>query len=97
MLDLRITPEAGSDLVNIWRYTESRYGSDAADTYLRGFNDLFSLIRERPDAGAVVSGLKPTVRSFGYRQHRVYYRIDRQRVEIVRIAHKAQNAALFFE
>ncbi|MFA6113214.1 MAG: type II toxin-antitoxin system RelE/ParE family toxin [Sphingomonas sp.] len=97
MLDLRITGDAGDDLDTIWRYTRERYGGDAADTYLRGFNELFVLLRERPEAGAVVPGVRPETRSFGYRRHRAYYRITEHRVEIVRIAHKAQNAGLFFD
>jgi toxin ParE1/3/4 len=96
MLELRITGDAGDDLDAIWRYTNDQYGDAAANSYLRGFNGVFALLRERPEAGAVVAGISPVIRSFGHRQHRVYYRIDRERVEIVRIAHKAQNAVLFF-
>ena len=74
-----------------------RYGGDAADAYLRGFNTLFALLRERPEAGAVVTGVHPETRSFGYNRHRAYYRIAEHRIEIIRIAHKAQNARLFFD
>ena len=97
MLDLRISGEAGDDLDSIWRYTRDRYGGAAADDYLRGFNALFDLLRERPEAGAVVPGIRPEMRSFGHRRHRAYYRIFEHRIEIVRIAHKAQNARLFFD
>lgn len=97
MLDLRISGDAGDDLDAIWRYTRDNYGGVAADEYLRGFNHLFALLRERPEAGAVVPGVRPETRSFGHRRHRAYYRIVEHRVEIVRIAHKAQNAGLFFD
>ena len=97
MLDLRISGDAGDDLDSIWRYTRERYGGAAADAYLRGFNALFALLRERPEAGAVVPGVRPETRSFGHRRHRAYYRIIEHRIEIIRIAHKAQNARLFFD
>jgi len=97
MLDLRISGDAGDDLDAIWSYTRERYGGDAADAYLRGFNTLFAFLREHPEAGAVVPGVRPETRSFSYRRHRAYYRIAEHRVEIIRIAHKAQNARLFVD
>lgn len=96
MLDLRITGAAGDDLDGIWRYTNERYGGEAANIYLRGFNGVFDFLREHPEAGAPVHGVRPITRSFRQREHRIYYRTDGKRIEVFRIAHRAQNVALFF-
>ena len=98
MLDLRLSPRVGEDLDSIWRYSAARYGVDAADTYLRGFNETFSVLRTHPEAGAAVKGIAGApVRSFGYRQHRLFYEITDDRIDVLRIAHKAQNHASLFD
>lgn len=97
MPDVRLAPKAEDDLAAIWDYSNRSLGPDAASTYLRGFNEVFDKLADFPQLGAIIDGIIPTTRSFGHRQHRLFYRIDSDRMLVVRILHKAQNSQAFSE
>lgn len=89
---LRLSGAARVDLVEIRKYSIAEFGADVADAYFRGFNKAFSLLRERPFAGAGQPELAEGLRRYVHRRHRIFYRVDDDLVLIVRIIHHAQNA-----
>lgn len=92
MARLRLSPAARADLVEIRRYSIGEFGGEVADAYLRGFNQAFALLRERPFVGPVRRELGERVRCLTHRRHRIFYEATDDGVLIVRIVHHARDA-----
>ena len=88
MLRLEVTPEAESDLVDIWLYTCNEWGADQADKYLdqleRGIN--------HPELGVDYSHVFPGYRQLHQEHHLVFYRLQDSSVLIVRVLHEDMDA-----
>ncbi|WP_260597672.1 type II toxin-antitoxin system RelE/ParE family toxin [Sphingomonas endolithica] len=91
MPSARVAPSAQNDLRNIRIYSKSAFGAAAARGYLLGLRDAFAAITERPLIGTSEGDLGEGVRSFAYRSHRIYYRLDQAGVLVVRILHYARD------
>ncbi len=92
MARLRLTAAARADLVQIRTYSLQEFGPEVADVYFRGFNQAFTLLRERPYAGVARPELGESVRCLTQRRHRLFYRLEDDLVLIIRILHHARNA-----
>jgi len=92
LAELRLSAEADADLTGIWRWTAERYGGAAADEYLLAFDEVFELLRRHPEAGALRDDVRPPVRSFVCRSHRVFYDVDGKGVLVVRVLHRLMSA-----
>lgn len=92
MARLRLSTAARADLVEIRKYSLLEFGHEVADTYLRGLNTVFALLRERPFAGASRADLGDGLRCFTHRRNRIFYRIESDLVLVVRIVHHTQSA-----
>lgn len=92
MAKLRLAEAAREDLRDIRIYSKKTFGVVIAREYLDGLRGVFALLRERPFAGARDEELLRDLRSFGYRSHRLFYRVNDRDVEIIRILHVARNA-----
>jgi toxin ParE1/3/4 len=92
MAKLRLSVAARADLVEIRNFSLAEFGSEVADTYFRGFNQAFALLRERPFAGVTQPELGDHLRCLTQRRHRIFYRVDGDIILIVRIIHHARNA-----
>jgi toxin ParE1/3/4 len=82
----RLTPQAESDLEDIWRYTQRRWSVTQADTYIR---EVLKVVSEL--AASTRIGQKCDVRD-GYFKipvgaHVIYYRQSANAIEVVRILH----------
>lgn len=92
MLGLQITPEAESDLVDIWVYTFTKWGADQADTYLdlleRGINQLI----DHPELGVDYSHVLPGYRQLHQEHHLIFYRLEKSNIVIVRVLHESMDA-----
>jgi toxin ParE1/3/4 len=92
MIKLRISVDARLDLVEIRLFSNEQFGKSVTDTYFRGFNEMFALLRSHPHIGQPEPDLGDGVRSLGHRSHRIYYRVADNIIEIARILHKARDA-----
>jgi len=97
MVEVRLAPRAAADLATVRDYSERLYGADAANEYLRGFNQSFDRLSEYPEIGSIVAGIRSIIRSLRHRQHRILYRFDGLAITVVRVLHKAQNVRAFGE
>jgi toxin ParE1/3/4 len=87
MREIRLTAVAEDDLVEIWLYTQVRWGPDQADGYLEELEQ--GIARLACDAG--IGAARETVRA-GYRvlfvsSHAIYYKFDAIEVRIIRVLH----------
>jgi toxin ParE1/3/4 len=90
--DLRFTAIARVDLASIHEYSADRFGDDVADSYIRDLTSAFGLLREHPSAGAAMPDLGRSIRCLTHRSHRIFYRMDKTLVLVLRIIHHAQDA-----
>lgn len=82
-----LSPEADTDLEDIFDYTESEYGLEQAVSYLTGFDEVFEGLLDNPKLGRKRWDIRPGLRSIGKGSHLIFYRILKDRIRIVRILH----------
>ena len=92
MKRLDIKADAQRDLAEIADYSYHEFGPHVGADYLRGLRAAFALILEFPQIGSVFEGVKPIVRLKTYRSHRIFYRVTKRDIAIVRVLHKARDA-----
>jgi plasmid stabilization system protein ParE len=51
MVIIKLTPAADSDLLEIWGYTDDRWGAEQADTYLRKIDTRMTYLGNNPKRG----------------------------------------------
>ena len=88
-----IKAEALADLEEIYAYGVAEFGLDHAEAYLANLRVQFDRLIEFPGLGPVAAGLKQSLRVWKCERHRVYYRVAKGSLTIVRILHHAQLAA----
>ncbi len=89
---LRLAGTARADLAEIDNYSAEQFGDDAADHYVEGFWEMFALLRTHPLAGALKPDLGKQVRCLTHGSHRIFYRVTRDELLILRIIHHARDA-----
>jgi len=94
----RRTPQADSDLDEIWYYIASKSGSlDIADRLIDSITDRFFLLARQPNIGrARDEDLRPGLRSFPIGDYVIIYRIDSRGVVILRVLRGSRNIAALF-
>jgi toxin ParE1/3/4 len=87
------TPQADSDLDNIWRYIAVQSGSyEIADRLIDSIVDRFLLLATHPHIGrARDEDLRPGLRSFPVGDYIILYRIQGGHVLILRVLHGSRN------
>ena len=93
MTKIRTAPAARSDLRDIRAYSKVAFGASVARAYLEGLITAFDRLATRPLMGVAERDLGEGMRSFAYRSHRIYYRVEGQGLLVVRILHHARDAA----
>ena len=90
MAEIRFLEPSRFDLRIMRAYGLEAFGGKAADAYMRGLAAVLVRLSEHPRIGVARDDLRPGTRSFPYRRHRVYYRVDEEGIVIQRILHHAQ-------
>ena len=89
MLPFKLTVKAKSDLKQIARHTEKRWGKEQRKFYLKEFDNTFHLIAETPSMGVDCDFIKEDYKKFPQGSHILYYKPGvKTKIEIVRILHK---------
>lgn len=63
-----------------------------ADTYVRDLDAAFSRLAGNPLAGQACEEVKVGFRRLLVRSHAIFYRVDDDQVEIVRVLHQSMDA-----
>ena len=88
---LVISPAAGEDLRQIFRYGVANWGLLRATAYLEHIKEqLWSLI-EHPLIGLQRNEILPGLRSLILDHHVVFYRLHGDQLQIVRVLHSRQD------
>ena len=90
-----LTEKAKDDLKNIARFTESRWGKEQRNNYLKSLDDCFQQLGDSPAMGKSCEEIKPGYYKFPTGSHVVYYHYKTERqIEIVRILHQSMDVEL---
>lgn len=85
MASYRISNEAKADLIRIHQYGMEKFGMAQADKYFDSLFDYFDLIAQRPFLFESVDYLKKGYRRCVFVADTIYYRINKEIVEIMAI------------
>jgi len=89
MPNFSLTEAAKSDLKNIARFTQKRWGREQRNHYLKTLDDCFHQLSSNPAMGKVCDEIRPGYYKFPTGSHVVYYRNkSNEQIEIVRILHE---------
>lgn len=88
---LSISPEAKSDLTNIYRYGVTVWGATQASDYLNKLKTQIWRLVSYPMMGTDRGTLLPNLRSLPVGSHMLFYRPERTLVQLVRVLHNRQD------
>ena len=93
-----LTQKAKNDLKNIARYTESEWGRDQRNFYLRQLDESFHTLSKSPSIGLDCAYVRDGYRKLKVGRHLVFYRSlnSGKDVEIVRVLHERMNVEIHF-
>ncbi|MET0372071.1 MAG: type II toxin-antitoxin system RelE/ParE family toxin [Sphingobium sp.] len=88
---LDLSRRAQADLDDIRDYSMDHFGVARAILYLDGIEEALRCVLSYPEIGAAQADLAAGLRSLRVGEHRLFYRVKRERILIVRLLHKAMN------
>jgi len=91
MFEIHKQALAEQDLIDIWLYLFEKWGPVQADAYLDQLNVGLVRLADHPKLGADYSHIQPGYRRLAVEHHRVYYRIESNRIAIIRVLHESME------
>lgn len=90
---MRLTPDARKDLKQIGRYTLKNWGKTQFVTYMNELRKFTDTLSEKPQSkGKSRNDFQKGLRSLSFKKdYFIFYRIQRETVEIIRILHQRRN------
>ncbi|MBX3194679.1 MAG: type II toxin-antitoxin system RelE/ParE family toxin [Schumannella sp.] len=88
MRQLRSTPAARRDLLEIWDYTAGLWGVARAESYIGEIGAALERIAVDPARGRTCDEIRPGYRRYGIGSHVVFYLETEDTVDIVRVLHQ---------
>jgi toxin ParE1/3/4 len=95
MAEYRLTDRARADLIDIYDFTESKFGAYQAEAYYAGLIRSFGLLADFPLIGQTVGELAAGYRRFRFQSHQIFYTVQPDHVEIRAVVHSAQDISSF--
>jgi toxin ParE1/3/4 len=88
---LVIAPAAKNDLKDIYHYGLQHWGQAQSESYLSMIKNQFWLLTQQPLMGTERPELLPNIRSLPIESHTLFYRVNHNGVEIIRVLHGRQD------
>lgn len=92
MYEVVKSPLAKDDLKGIWHYSFNKWGEDKAAEYLRQLNVRMQGLGKNPEIGRSREYIRQGYRSIQVNRHIVFYRLQGQEIDIIRVLHERMNA-----
>jgi toxin ParE1/3/4 len=89
--EFRLALKARADLINIYAFTDARFGRYQADAYHAGFERTFSLLADFPGIGISAAELVTGYRRFRFQSHYIFYTEEADHVLIRALIHVRQD------
>ncbi len=87
----RIALRARHELIDIYDFTEAKFGRYQAEAYLAGLDRTFGLIAEFSGIGVAVDEVAPGHRRFRFQSHHIFYTSDAEQVVVRTIVHTSRK------
>ena len=91
MMRLSHSPAARRDLKSIYRQSGRQFGLTQADKYREGLLQALRFIADHPLASPEHVGYRRPIRYHLYQSRLVFYTVDGDILQIVRVLHQQQN------
>lgn len=91
MAEFRLSANARRDLQQIRDGGVQEHGLAASDKLFNGFERVFQLLREHPEAGQERPEFDLGVRVLSHRPFRIFYRVQGDAVVVQRVMHQARD------
>ena len=92
MANYQLTRRALQELERTYRYSLKHFGDAQTTSYMKGIQDVFSMLAENPYLGVNADYLKQNYRRYIYNSHVLYYQILKNEViQITRIIGAKQS------
>ncbi|HWV14874.1 MAG TPA: type II toxin-antitoxin system RelE/ParE family toxin [Cellvibrio sp.] len=91
-----LSPEAESDLGDIFDYTQQQFGIDQAATYLSELEENFMRLIANPQLGRERNEICEGLRSLTPSSHVIFYRTHDDHIRIIRILHGSRDLPKLF-
>jgi len=90
-MNLILSPSAIRDLQGISDYTHRTWGAEQEDRYLKGLWEKLSEIQSSPNSCRLRDDLAKDCRSTRYEMHVIFFTIDGNKLQIIRILHGSMD------
>lgn len=91
MKKLHHQAKAREDLKNIWLYSFRAHGEKQADAYFQALVTGMKAIESNPEIGMPCDAIRPGYRRYQINHHIVFYRLDAQRITVIRVLHRSMD------
>lgn len=88
-------PRAARDLDEIWEFSFRRWGPERADHYLRRIEAKAAALARGELSGTKADDVRPRLRRLVVRSHVIWFRVERDRVRVVRVLHQSRDAGVW--
>jgi toxin ParE1/3/4 len=88
---LRLRSAAVQDMDGIFDYSLAMHGAAAAEAYIRDLDTAMERLLDFPELGVSRESLRPGLRSLPAGEHRIFYRIEKSKIVVARVLHKAMD------
>ena len=92
-----LTPNAKSDLQEIWIYTLETWGQSQADDYIFEFFNRFEWLANQPLLGKNRQEISLGYYSFLQAEHIIFYEISDNGIAIIGILHQSMDIDNYFD
>lgn len=96
MKQIRLAIAAQTDLIEIWSNIAEYRNNDAADKIIDHLAATYENLAKFPEMGRRRDELFPGYRSFVVAPYLIFYQIQPEEIEIIRVLHGARNLSDFF-
>jgi toxin ParE1/3/4 len=93
---LRVSPRASSDLIEIWSYIADDSVANA-DAFIDKIYETMEMLVRQPGLGRQRDELAAGIQSFPVGRYIIFYRVVTGAIEIVRVLHGARDIENTFE
>jgi len=89
MFNIIKSPDAETDLENIWLYSFEQWNEEQADRYHDQLIEGLENLKANPKIGKSRESIREGYRSIQINHHIIYYRLDDEIIDIIRVLHES--------
>ena len=92
-----LSPAAQADVEQIWAFSVDRWGRDQAEKYLLEIQRGIDGVADNPMIGRVCDEVRSGYRRHPVGSHVLFYRVEGNMIDVVRILHKRMEVDLHLD